>query len=213
MRQNSLHENEEIMYAYFKGILTEKYIESIVVEVENIGYNIKVSQGTVAMLPPVGEMIKVYTYTSVREDAIQLYGFLSKDDLDIFKLLINVNGIGPKGGQSILSVMSADELRFAIVSGDAKMIAKAPGIGAKTAQRVILDMKDKVSLEDAFAAEKESMQAGSSAPLSDAVREAVEALTALGYGSTEAVRAVKSVENASDLSVETLLKQALKYLI
>lgn len=201
------------MYAYFKGILTEKYIESIVVEVENIGYNIKVSQGTVAMLPPVGEMIKVYTYTSVREDAIQLYGFLSKDDLDIFKLLINVNGIGPKGGQSILSVMSADELRFAIVSGDAKMIAKAPGIGAKTAQRVILDMKDKVSLEDAFAAEKETMQTGSSAPLSDAVREAVEALTALGYGSTEAVRAVKSVENASDLSVETLLKQALKYLI
>ena len=201
------------MYAYFKGTLTEKYIESIVVEVENIGYNIKVSQGTVAMLPPVGEMIKVYTYTSVREDAIQLYGFLSKDDLDIFKLLINVNGIGPKGGQSILSVMSADELRFAIVSGDAKMIAKAPGIGAKTAQRVILDMKDKVSLEDAFAAEKESMQTGSSAPLSDAVREAVEALTALGYGSTEAVRAVKSVENASDLSVETLLKQALKYLI
>lgn len=201
------------MYAYFKGILTEKYIESIVVEVENIGYNIKVSQGTVAMLPPVGEMIKVYTYTSVREDAIQLYGFLSKDDLDIFKLLINVNGIGPKGGQSILSVMSADELRFAIVSGDAKMIAKAPGIGAKTAQRVILDMKDKVSLEDAFAAEKETMQAGSSAPLSDAVREAVEALTALGYGSTEAVRAVKSVENASDLSVEILLKQALKYLI
>ena len=201
------------MYAYFKGILTEKYIESIVVEVENIGYNIKVSQGTVAMLPPVGEMIKVYTYTSVWEDAIQLYGFLSKDDLDIFKLLINVNGIGPKGGQSILSVMSADELRFAIVSGDAKMIAKAPGIGAKTAQRVILDMKDKVSLEDAFTAEKETMQAGSSAPLSDAVREAVEALTALGYGSTEAVRAVKSVENASDLSVETLLKQALKYLI
>lgn len=201
------------MYAYFKGILTEKYIESIVVEVENIGYNIKVSQGTIAMLPPIGEMVKIYTYTSVREDAIQLYGFLSKDDLDIFKLLINVNGIGPKGGQSILSVMSADELRFAIVSGDAKMIAKAPGIGAKTAQRVILDMKDKVSLEDAFATEKESMQTGSSAPLSDAVREAVEALTALGYGSTEAVRAVKSVENASDLSVETLLKQALKYLI
>ena len=211
--KSSLHENEEIMYAYFKGILTEKYIESIVIEVENIGYNIKVSQGTITMLPPIGEMVKIYTYTSVREDAIQLYGFLSKDDLDIFKLLINVNGIGPKGGQSILSVMSADELRFAIVSGDAKMIAKAPGIGAKTAQRVILDMKDKVSLEDAFAAEKESMQRGETAPLSDAVREAVEALTALGYGSTEAVRAVKSVENASDLSVETLLKQALKYLI
>jgi len=201
------------MYAYFKGILTEKYIESIVVEVENIGYNIKVSQGTAAVLPPIGEMVKIYTYTSVREDAIQLYGFLSKDDLDIFKLLINVNGIGPKGGQSILSVMSADELRFAIVSGDAKMIAKAPGIGAKTAQRVILDMKDKVSLEDAFAAEKESVQRGDAAPLSDAVREAVEALAALGYGSTEAVRAVKSVENASDLNVETLLKQALKYLI
>lgn len=201
------------MYAYFKGILVEKQIESVVVEVGNIGYNIKVSSGTCALLPAVGEFVKLYTYTSVREDAMNLYGFLTKDDLEMFKLLINVNGIGPKGGQSILSVMSADELRFAIISGDAKMIAKAPGIGAKTAQRVLLDMKDKVSLEDAFHGENESSSTGSMDLSSDSVKEAIEALTALGYGSAEAVRAVKAVENASELEVEMILKLALKHLI
>jgi len=199
------------MYAYFKGLLTEKNIDSVVIEVGNIGYNIKVSAGTSSMLPVTGETVKLYTYTSVREDALNLYGFLSKDDLEMFKLLINVNGIGPKGGLSILSVMSADELRFAIISGDAKMIAKAPGIGAKTAQRVILDMKDKVSLEDAFQTEKEAAltQDLSSA----ATKEAIEALTALGYGSTDAVRAVKAVGATSDMNVESILKQALKHLI
>lgn len=183
----------------------------MIIEVAGIGYNIRISSGTASLLPPVGEEAKLYTYTSVREDAIALYGFLTKDDLDIFKLLIGVNGIGPKGGQSILSVMSPDELRFAILSGDAKMIAKAPGIGAKTAQRIILDMRDKVSLEDTLHAGEEEIRVDPS--VSDALREAVEALTALGYGVTEATRAVKAVEDTEQMTVEDILKASLRHLI
>ncbi len=201
------------MYAFIKGIIADKELENVVLEVNGIGYNIKISSGTSALLPSIGEMIKLYTYTSVREDAIQLYGFLTKDDLDIFKMLINVNGIGPKGGQSILSIMSADELRFAIISGDAKMIAKAPGIGAKTAQRVILDMKDKISLEDTFHVVKDEIRGNDDISSMGPSKEAIEALTALGYGSAEAIRAVKSVEDAGEMAVEDILKKALKFLI
>ena len=136
------------MYAYLKGTLEEVTEDNIVVEVNGIGYNVKVSGTTVEMLPGMGNEVKIYTYTLVREDALLLYGFLTRDDLEIFKKLITVNGIGPKGGLAILSVMSADALRFAIMAGDAKAIAKAPGVGNKTAERVILDLRDKISLED-----------------------------------------------------------------
>ena len=199
------------MYAYFKGKIAAKEPDLVIVETGGIGYNIRISAGTASLLPPVGEEAKLYTYTLVREDAIALYGFLTKDDLDIFKLLIGVNGIGPKGGQSILSVMSPDELRFAILSGDAKMIARAPGIGSKTAQRIILDMRDKVSLEDTLHTEREEVRVDTS--VSDSAREAVEALTALGYGVTEAARAVKAVKGAEQMTVEDILKASLKHLI
>lgn len=199
------------MYAYFKGKIAAKEPDLAIIEVNGIGYNIRISAGTASLLPPVGEEAKLYTYTAVREDAIALYGFLTKDDLDIFKLLIGVNGIGPKGGQSILSVMSPDELRFAILSGDAKMIAKAPGIGAKTAQRIILDMRDKVSLEDTLHTGEEEIRVDPA--VSDALREAVEALMALGYGVTEATRAVKAVKDAEQMTVEDILKASLKHLI
>ena len=199
------------MYAYFRGKITAKEPDLAVVEVNGVGYNIRISAGTAALLPSVGEETKLYTYTAVREDAITLYGFLTKDDLDMFKLLIGVNGIGPKGGQSILSVISPDDLRFAIVSGDAKMIAKAPGIGAKTAQRIILDMRDKVSLEDTLHADEGETRIDFSVP--DSMREAVEALTALGYGVTEASRAVKEVKGAEQMAVEDILKASLKHLL
>lgn len=132
---------------------------------------------------------------------------------EIFKKLITVNGIGPKGGLAILSVMSADELRFAIVAGDAKAISKAPGVGAKTAERVILDLKDKISLEDTLVPKESDV----TAPLSDKEtgkekNEAIEALTALGYSATDALRAVKQVDMTGLESVEDILKAALKYL-
>ena len=130
------------MIAFVNGIVEDYSEEAVILDVNGIGYEIKISGDTAAALPSIGERMKLYTYTYVREDAFCLYGFLTKDDLEIFKKLITVSGIGPKGGLAVLSVMSADDLRFAIMSGDAKMIATAPGIGKKTAERVILYLRD-----------------------------------------------------------------------
>lgn len=201
------------MYAFFKGEVAEKGTEYVVLDVHDIGYLIKLSATTVQILPGVGEVVKLYTYTSVHEDDISLFGFLTKEELDLFKMLINVNGIGPKGAQSILSVLPADSLRFAIVSGDAGAIAKAPGIGSKTAQRVILDLKDKISIEDtlhALGQTAENPDTGLETP--SAVKEAVEALTALGYASSDALKAVQMVDHAEELETEALLKAALKHI-
>ena len=136
------------MIAFVRGEIENISEDHAVIDVGGIGYNVRISPGTAGRLPGIGKEVKMYTYTCVREDAFWLYGFLSRDELELFKLLITVNGIGPKGGLAILSVLSADDLRFAIISGDAKAIARAPGIGAKTAGRVILDLKDKISIED-----------------------------------------------------------------
>jgi Holliday junction DNA helicase RuvA subunit len=136
------------MYAYIKGTLEETGEDYIVVEAGGIGYQIFTTGQTFQYLPSMGEEVKVYTYLHVREDAMILFGFLTKDDLFVFRLLLGVSGIGPKGALAILSVMTTDDLRFAVLGDDAKAIAKAPGVGAKTAQRLILELKDKLSLED-----------------------------------------------------------------
>lgn len=205
------------MYAYIKGILEEITEDAVVVEAGGIGYNIKVSASTADLLPGIGSEVKVYTYTLVREDAFSLYGFLTRDDLDIFKKLITVSGIGPKGGLAILSVMSADALRFAVMAGDAKAIAKAPGVGAKTAERVILDLRDKISLEDTLRGMGGDLGSGQAADASGTAdnlmkREAIEALVALGYSASAATAAVKKVEAGAEATSETILKQALKYM-
>lgn len=199
------------MIAYLKGEIADITEDNLILEANNIGYNIKISSGTAGMLPGIGEEVKVYTYTYVREDAFLLYGFLTKDDLDIFKKLITVNGIGPKGGLAILSVMSADSLRFAIISGDVKEISKAPGIGKKTAERVILDLRDKVSIEDTFVNKSMAGDLGDvSSGDTNIKNEAIEALTALGYSASEALKAVKQVTVMEDMDTEDILKQALK---
>lgn len=207
------------MFAYIKGEIIDISEDNLILEANQIGYNIRISTGTTGLLPSIGEEVKIYTYTCVREDAFLLYGFLTKDDLDIFRRLITVNGIGPKGGLAILSVMTADDLRFAILSGDAKAIAKAPGIGVKTAERVILDLRDKVSLEESLeksfgsSAERGSAvngQAARSQKVAKARNEAVEALSALGYSPSEALKAVKKVEITEDMDTEEVLKLALK---
>ena len=203
------------MYAYLKGTLEEIAEDAVVVEVGNIGYNVRVSATTTQGLPGIGSEVKIYTYTLVREDAFTLYGFLTKDDLEIFKKLITVNGIGPKGGLAILSVMNADALRFAILAGDAKSIAKAPGVGNKTAERVILDLRDKISLEDTLRGLGEPVvTAGAVGGGADNVmkREAIEALVALGYSASDATNAVKRVEVDENSTVEGILKAALKFM-
>ncbi len=199
------------MIAFVQGQIDDITDGNVVIDTGGIGYNVKISTETAALLPGVGEMAKLYTYTCVREDMFSLYGFLTRDDLAVFKKLITVNGIGPKGGLAILSVMSADDLRFAVLSGDSAAIAKAPGIGKKTAERVILDLRDKISIEDTLI-QKEIGQAqkGQTVSGSHAGNEAVEALTALGYSASDALRAVKKVQTDPDMDVETILKLALK---
>lgn len=201
------------MYSYIKGILVEKQEDGIVVEANGIGYDIMMSPSTLDRLPACGSEVKIYTHLQVREDAHQLFGFRTKDDKNVFRLLIGVSGIGPKGAQAILSVLSTDDLRFAILSEDAKTIAKAPGIGNKTAQRLIIELKDKIKAEDAIEqkyahaaeeANEEAMQ------LVQAKRDALDALVALGYTPTEAQRAVHAVEMPEDMTAEQLLKESLK---
>jgi len=203
------------MIAYVNGII--EYIEEglCVVDVGGVGINVNISGSTMDRMPAIGEVVKLYTYTNVKEDAFTLFGFLSRDELSLFKMLITVSGIGPKGGLSILSVMTPDDLRFAIMAGDSKSLAKAPGIGKKTAERITLELRDKIKVSE------DDMLKGSSAAAMDdltgeaslARDEAVAALVALGYNSTDAMKAVRKVlktneDAASD--TEKLLKMALK---
>ena len=203
------------MYSYIKGELSEIVAENhIVVENGGIGYNIYIPGQVLSLLPGVGEEVKIYTYLCVREDAFILYGFLTRDDLNVFKLLIGVSGIGPKGALAILSVMSTDDLRFAVLSDDVKAIAKAPGVGNKTAQRLIIELKDKLSLEDAFEQKlSHTQEAVSGNGLKGIRKEAVEALVSLGYSSTEALKVLRDIEIAEDSSVEDILKLALKQMV
>lgn len=199
------------MIAFVQGIVEDITMDNAVIDVGGIGYNVKISQDTAARLPGIGEQAKLYTYTCVREDAFLLYGFLSRNDLEIFKRCISVNGIGPKGALSILSVMDADSLRFAILSGDAKAISKAPGIGARTAQRLILELKDKIKVDDDMINREIQMTAGGNL-LADTPQkqEAVAALVSLGYGQAESLKAVNAIADADTMEAGALLKAALK---
>lgn len=200
------------MIAYVKGIVEDISENNAVVDVGGLGYNIRISAATAAKLPGVGEQVKLYTYTSVREDAVQLFGFLSRSDLDIFKKCITVSGIGPKGAQAILSTLDSDALRFAIISGDAKAISKAPGIGIKTAERLILELKGKVQTEDTLIGKEIAGYGAEQAAIGDNAqkREAVEALVSLGYGQAEAVKAVNAIEGIENMDSGAVLKAALK---
>ncbi|MDD2973151.1 MAG: Holliday junction branch migration protein RuvA [Lachnospiraceae bacterium] len=200
------------MIAYVKGEIVSVSEDNLVIDVNNIGYNVKISSNVANVLPGIGNIIKIYTYTMVKEDAFQLYGFLTRDDLDMFKKVITVNGIGPKGALAILSIMSADDLRFAIIAGDAKAISKAPGIGAKTAERLILDLRDKVSLEDTLthSVSADISQSTDTDGAKSMKNDVIEALVALGYSATDALQAVKKTVITDDMDTEQILRLALK---
>lgn len=202
------------MISYVRGELASVEADKAIIDVGGVGYGVYMPQQALSVLPPLGTEIKLYTYLNVKEDALQLFGFLTKDDLEIFKLVIGVSGIGPKGGLNILSCLSPDELRFAIMSGDAKAISAAPGIGKKTAEKLILELRDKVDIEEmlnhaAHGEERPSLQDGGVESSMQA--EAVQALVALGYGNAESLRAVKQTSDGC-ATVEDILKEALKYL-
>ena len=202
------------MIAYIKGKVAEILEDRVILEAGAMGYNLFMPMASAEAVLKRGDEVKLYTHLHVREDVMQLFGFLTKDDLHTFQLLLGVNGIGPKAALGILSGLTADELRFAVLSEDVKTISKAPGVGKKTAQKLILELKDKMDFQEAFDLKTQHVQEaqGDMADLSDARKEAVEALTALGYSGADALKAVKRVEMTSGMDVETLLKAALKNL-
>lgn len=197
------------MFSYIQGRVEEINPEGIVLDHDGIGYEIGLPQSSLSELRKQMQL-RVYTYLQVRDDGYSLFGFLKREDLDLFKLLIGVGGIGPKGALSILGVLSVDQLRFAIAAGDDKTIAKAPGIGKKTAQRVIVDLKDKIDFTQTLENQLSSRTGDFSA---DNVRgEAILALNALGYSSAEALRAVSDLDTSS-MSVEEVIRAGLKELV
>lgn len=202
------------MISYIRGELADIQEDKVIVDVGGVGYGVYMTSKAMAKLPPIGEQVKIHTYLNVREDAMQLFGFLGKDDLQVFRLLLGVSGIGPKGGLGILSALSADDLRFAVMASDVKAISAAPGIGKKTAEKLIIELKDKLKVEDMLehvvgSVDSQEAQFGAGSIQS----EAVQALVALGYGSTEALRAVRAVPEKETMQVEELLKAALKQMM
>jgi len=197
------------MISYVKGILSEKFTDSVVVECGGFGVEIYVPEVLVKSLPAIGESVCIYTFFKVSEDALSLYGFLNRQDLDIFKKLISVSGIGAKTALGIMSVLDSFTLSQAIVSEDIKLISKAPGVGTKTAKRMILELKDKISTQDIIPREY-----GDESKIihTAAYDEVLAALVVLGYKEFDAGRAISLVEDYEDMDAESLLKQALKKL-
>ena len=191
------------MFSYMKGELVEILDDAIVLEVNHIGYHIYIPASMIDKFSGTGQTLKIYTYFHVKEDSMKLYGFL------------NSYGIGPKGALAILTVLTPDDLRFAILGDDAKTIAKAPGIGAKTAQRLILELKDKLDLQEALEVQMAhaAKEVGEETAISGIRSEAVQALTALGYSATEALKAVNAVEFTEGITVEEVLKASLRQMV
>ena len=191
------------MYAFIQGIIESAGGQSVVVNCNGIGYEVFVSSETLNRLPAIGKAVKLYTYLYVREDAMELFGFLSMEEKEVYQLLISVSGVGPKVGLAIMSVLSPDSLIYAIVNGDVKAIAKAQGVGPKLAQRIILELKDK------FKGYAVSEGQEIAVTHTSETNEAVEALTSLGYTVSEATKAVTGLEG----SVEQIVGEALKKLM
>lgn len=197
------------MIAYIKGTVEEIFEDSIYLDYNGLGFRIFIP---VNFRNSIGykEELKIYTYMNVKEDSITLYGFPNKSDLEIYKLLLTVSGVGPKAAMNILSFMSGEELRFAVLTADANKISKAPGIGKKTAQKILLELKDKFDFAEAI---DETLSEKETALSQDAVSDTVDALIALGYSGSEALKAAKKA--AAEIKEEDsgkILKQALKYL-
>lgn len=203
------------MISFLNGTLSAVTVGSIIINVNGIGFEVFAPARTIDSMPPVGSEVTVYTFLSVKEDDLSLYGFTDRDELDIFKLLITVNGVGPKAAMSIISSIPADTLRFAILSDDAKTLSKAPGIGIKTAKKITLELKDKMSITKDAGPVGGSSQglplSGDSDELNEAKTDAVEALGALGYPLAESLKAVAQ-SAAPGMESEDILKEALKHL-
>jgi len=198
------------MISFIRGELVSIHMDRVVVDVSGVGYGIFMSEYSISQLPRLGSEVKIHTYLNVREDAMLLFGFLKEEDLEIFKLLIMANGIGPKAGLKILSTLTPDELRFAVISGDVKAISKAPGIGKKTAEKLIIELRDKMDINDMLPTSgslESSMEVDNGNH-----NEAILALVSLGYGQSESLRVIKGIDTTNK-STEEILKEALRKMI
>ncbi|SFA76122.1 Holliday junction DNA helicase subunit RuvA [Acetitomaculum ruminis DSM 5522] len=202
------------MYAYINGFVTDKSENCIILENNGIGYRIYTDSNTIIKLA-YNKETRFYTYLNIKDDAMELYGFLSNDILSIFKQLISVSGIGPKGALGILSTLQIDELITAIISEDAKAIAKSPGIGQKTAKKVIIELKDKINPYSSFTDTNEEsiLNPEGQNEIKDIKKEAMEALIALGYSKSESYMAINKIDIDTVTSVEDVLKIALTNLV
>lgn len=204
------------MFAYIKGTVEYIDIDNFVLENNDIGYRLYASNSSLAQLS-LHDKVKVHTYFNVKEDGVTMFGFVTKDELEAFKLLLGVSGIGPKGALAILSVLSVDELRMAVLSDDFKAISKANGVGPKTAQRAVIELKDKFKFEDVLPSiagvADSSVTKSKNSGANESFSEAVLALTSLGYSNIEAMQAVKKIGDIEGLSVEDIIKKALKTMV
>lgn len=197
------------MISYLKGSIEAKNIDSIVIEVGGIGYKVFMSRNSMDKVGEIGEIVKVHTYMRVREDDISLYGFCSNEELRMFEQLIGVSGVGAKSALTILSNISPSKFALAIISGDVGVLKSLPGIGAKSAQRMILELKDKMKTEEAIQIDNDIVP--QYIPENNNARDAIEALQVLGYARKDIDVALSKVDTNS-LSVEDIIKQGLKYL-
>ena len=197
------------MYAFIEGEVCEKLNGSLVLLASGVGWQLNCSNNTLQAAPPLGEKMRCWTWLSVREDAMELFGFATREEKEMFLQLTSVSGIGPKTALGVLGSMPLRELNLAILLGDVNALSRAPGIGKKTAQRIALELKDKISQADVSAAVPAQSAAASPALSPDAVTEAIEALIALGYSSTEARNAISQVRDQTD-KPEDLIRLALR---
>ena len=201
------------MISYIRGTLADIDESIVVIENNGVGYGMSSSMNTIRQLPAIGSEVKLNTKLIPKEDSLTLYGFYDKEELKMFELLLSVSGIGPKGALAILSNMSVSDIQVAIAGGDAKAFAAAPGVGKKTAERVIIDLKDKVDIIGAFEAKITadlSGSAGKNADTSTVKEEVLEALVALGYSASNAARALDKMTITEATTTEQLLSDTLK---
>ncbi len=200
------------MIAYISGALVSAGENYIVIDNHDMGYRIFVSGKFLEHIPAYGTQIKIYTHMYIREDELTLYGFHSEEELSVFRILIGISGVGPKVAMAILTALTIQELQLAVISEDAKTISKANGVGAKGASRIILELKDKLKMEDMMDAAYEQSIVQDTQDL-NAARDAILALVNLGYSNSEAALAVKKIGDTSQMDIESILKAALKKLI
>ncbi|MBN2188203.1 MAG: Holliday junction branch migration protein RuvA [Chitinispirillaceae bacterium] len=203
------------MIGYVRGTLTEKEPSIAAVEANGVGYEINVPLSTYERLPAQGAEVKLYTHYHVREDAHKLYGFLTKTERELFRQLIGVSSIGPKTAMGVLSKVSVDELAKSIALGDPSRLTKIPGIGAKIAQRLIMELRGRITVPARGAASAALPSSGADVPVSDTGSEAFQALISLGYNDKQVAHAIGRVrqtlaEEEADIPVEEWIKKALQ---